>query len=123
MRTKICFLIVSLIVLPIVFILTSSPGNLYAQDSAIIEQLLVRIKFLEERVAELEKNCANDSKDHRKKADRNTGPRWTCKVISRKETFYGEGDTRGLAEKNAMKRCQVAQGAGYFCKLKDCSNE
>ncbi|MEI8011828.1 MAG: hypothetical protein WCI27_05020 [Candidatus Omnitrophota bacterium] len=48
-------------------------------------------------------------------------PQWTFQVSRMGVPFYGQGKTRGAAEKDAMDQCKERDA--FFCRVEKCSNE
>jgi len=77
-----------------------------------------RVRRLERAVERLEDRCGERGDD--RIVVEPESEIWTCVVSGGKEKFYGNGETRGLAEKDAMEQCQKTSN---ICRLKQCSNE
>ncbi len=76
-----------------------------------------RVRKLERAVWELQQQCYD--------LDVEPAPviQWTCKVQGLGyKMFYGEGSSKGSAEREAMEACQK-QGHEMFCSLQSCSSE
>ncbi len=105
-----------LFILCVLGILTLRVNSTTAQTTPTMDDLLRRIQILEARVSALEQRNAIAS-------TQNSGQQttvWTCKIIGRKDTFYGHGETQGLAESDAMEQCKLVSDV---CKMKECSKQ
>lgn len=90
-------------------------------ESTTVADLTRRVRVLEQAVTQLQQQCGSNctSVSINTPATTTTGEIWTCKVAGRKDVFYGEGQTRGSAEKAAMEECYSFDS---FCKVEECSN-
>ena len=97
-------------------------STLKADDStgdSTITDLTNRVVALEAAVARIQQQCAGMS-DKRQGAVAKSAQTWICKAAGRKDIYYGVGETRALAEKNAAEKCR-RQSPDGFCKPAECS--
>jgi len=100
------------ILLAIVFLIVSGV-------EARAESLERRVDDLERAVARLQERCSSGHERDWEESETESVI-WTCTVRGHKETFYGNGKTRGLAEREAMEACKAASD---ICRVKECSDE
>ena len=91
-------------------------GSNYGSRSDMIR----RIQHLEQEVRELKRHCYDSS--YEPSDAQKTDKRWTCKVKNQTKFFYGEGYTKGSAQRQAMESCQALNNP-LFCHEEECISE
>ena len=99
----------------------SQPGKIESdQNYGSRSDMIRRIQRLEHKVWELQQHCGAGVYIESDAEKSNT--RWTCKVKNQSKLFFGEGYTKGSAQREAMEACQVKNNP-LFCREVNCESE
>lgn len=81
------------------------------------KDLKQRVRDLERAVRELQEQC------YPVLIQKEPTVHWTCRVGAWGKKYYGEGETKGTAEREAMEACQRKGNNGMHCMLDECFSE
>ncbi len=90
-------------------------------QSATVDELIERVRYLEQAVYDLQNKCYDMPQVIAVPEEPQVV--WTCSVKAMGDAYYGQGRSRGLAEKDAMEKCAAARGNSFFCRMAECTNQ